>query len=392
MHGSAAVMHALAMNDDCTVDLAEREAWLIAHRTPGLGNLRLAALHERFGSMRAALAADRAMLRACGLPEALCSELAHAGRAPVAADLGWLEAAPNRHLLTLADPDYPPLLRRLENAPLVLFVEGDLNALWRAQIAIVGSRNASRSGLGIARDFAAHFARLGIVVSSGLAEGIDGAAHAACLDAGGSTIAVCGTGLDRVYPHRHRELAQRIVQQGALVSEFPIGTPPLPEHFPRRNRIIAGLALGTLVVEASLKSGSLITARLAAECGREVFAVPGSIHDPRARGCHELIRNGATLVTAAEQLVEALQPIGHELGAALRARLAAQPAPASTAASSDAGHARLLDAIGFAPTDFDSLVAATGLTAGAISSMLTALELDGHVADLGGGRYQRLAR
>lgn len=384
--------HAAAMNNDTRIDLTERDAWLIALRTPGLGNLRIAQLHERFGSLRAALDASRGALRAAGLPEAVCAELARSGRDLIRADLDWLDGAADRHVLTLADPDYPPLLRRLDDAPPLLFVEGDLNALWRAQIAMVGSRNASQHGLGTARDFARHFARLGLVVTSGLAEGIDGAAHAACLDAGGATIAVCGTGLDRVYPERHRELARRIAAQGALVSDFPIGTPPLPEHFPRRNRIIAGLALGTLVVEASLKSGSLITARLAAECGRDVFAIPGSIHEPRARGCHHLIRNGATLVTEAAEIIEALRPIGHELGDALRARLATQSAQAPVATASDAGNQRLLEAIGFAPTDFDSLVTATGLTAGAISSMLTALELDGHVADLGGGRYQRLAR
>ena len=380
------------MNHDTRIDLSERDAWLIALRTPGLGNLRIAKLHEHFGSLRAALDASRGALRASGLPDAICAELARSGRDLIRADLAWLDAAPDRHVLTLADPDYPPLLRRLEDAPPLLFVEGDLNALWRAQIAMVGSRNASQGGIGIARDFARHFARLGIVVTSGLAEGIDGAAHAACLDAGGATIAVCGTGLDRVYPDRHRELARRIIAQGALVSDFPIGTPPLPEHFPRRNRIIAGLALGTLVVEASLKSGSLITARLAAECGRDVFAIPGSIHEPRARGCHQLIRNGATLVTDAGDIIEALQPIGHELGDALRARLATQSAQAPLVVAPDAANQRLLDAIGFAPTDFDSLVTATGLTAGTISSMLTSLELDGHVADLGGGRYQRLAR
>ncbi len=183
-----------------------------------------------------------------------------------------------------------------------------------------------------------------------------------------------------------------IAEHGAIVSEFPPGTEARREHFPRRNRIIAGLSLGTLVVEASLKSGSLITARLAAECGRDVFAVPGSIHDPRARGCHQLIRNGATLVSEAHDVIEALQPIGHELGNVLRARLAAHAPTAPAAPAADAGNSMLLDAIGFAATDFDSLVAATGLTAGAISSMLMALELDGHVADLGGGRYQRLAR
>ena len=375
-----------------SLDSTERESWLIAHRTTGLGNLRLAMLHERFGSMHAALDASRAAWRAAGLPDAVCSELANSSRSVIAPDLEWLAASTQRHLLTLADPDYPPLLRRLADAPPVLFVDGDLNALWRAQIAMVGSRNASRAGCDTARDFAAHFARLGMVITSGLAEGIDAAAHVACLDAGGSTLAVCGTGLDRVYPDRHRALAARIAMQGALVSEFPIGTPPLPEHFPRRNRIIAGLTLGTLVVEASMKSGSLITARLAGEYGRDVFAVPGSIHEPRARGCHHLIRNGATLVTEAREIIEALQPIGHELGEALRARLATQVVHNDAAPEPDAANSRLLEAIGFAATDFDSLVSATGLTAGAISSMLMSLELDGHVADLGGGRYQRLAR
>jgi DNA processing protein len=371
---------------------SEHEAWLIALRTPGLGNLRIASLYQHFGSMGSALAAGRGALHGAGLPDAVCVELARAGRDLIRADLDWLAGGEQRQLLTLADADYPPLLRRLADAPPLLFVEGDLNALWRAQVAIVGSRNASRAGLGLARDFASYFARLGIVVTSGLAEGIDAAAHAACLDAGAGTVAVCGTGLDRVYPERHRALAQRIVEQGALVSDFPIGTPPLPEHFPRRNRIIAGLALGTVVVEASMKSGSLITARLAAEYGREVFALPGPVHEPRARGCHHLIRNGATLVTEAADVIEALRPLGHELGDALRARLAGAGANAPTTPPGAGGHPRLLEAIGFAPTDFDSLVAATGLTAGAISSMLMALELDGHVADLGGGRYQRLAR
>ncbi|MBP6079534.1 MAG: DNA-processing protein DprA [Xanthomonadales bacterium] len=380
------------MTHDTRIDLSERDAWLVALRTPGLGNLRIAKLYEHFGSLRAALDASRGALRAAGMPAAICAELARSGRGLIRADLDWLDAAPHRHVLTLADPDYPPLLRRLDDAPPLLFVEGDLNALWRAQIAMVGSRNASRSGLGIARDFAKHFARLGIVVTSGLAEGIDGSAHTACLDAGGATIAVCGTGLDRVYPERHRDLARRIVAQGALVSDFPIGTPPLPEHFPRRNRIIAGLTLGTLVVEASLKSGSLITARLAAECGRDVFAIPGSIHDPRARGCHHLIRNGATLVTEASEIIEALQPIGHELGDALRARLSVQAMHMPAIPAADAQELRLLDAIGFAPTDFDSLVTATGMSAAAISSMLMTLELDGQVAEVGGSRYQRLAR
>uniref|UniRef100_A0A0U1PA81 DNA processing protein DprA n=1 Tax=Mizugakiibacter sediminis TaxID=1475481 RepID=A0A0U1PA81_9GAMM len=240
-------------------------------------------------------------------------------------------------------------------------------------------------------------AAAGFVVTSGLAEGIDGAAHAAALDAGGTTVAVMGTGPDLVYPRAHRELAARIAAAGALVSEFPPGTTARPEFFPRRNRLIAGLALGTLVVQASLRSGSLITARLASEQGREVFAVPGSIHNPLARGCHRLIREGAKLVETAEEVVEELAPLARSLGLALAARLEAdaaaaprQAAPATGGWRDDPDYRRLLDALGHDPAALDELAARTGLAPAALSSMLLMLELEGVVAGLPGGRYQRL--
>lgn len=384
------------MEPSTPVDASEREAWLIALRTPGLGAVRIRRLYDAFGSLQTALAAPHGVLREAGLPEATCHALAQASRAAIRPDLDWLAAGAHRCVLTLADTDYPPLLRRIEDAPPLLFIEGDVQCLWRAQIAVVGSRNASSNGLAVARDFATQLAGLDLVVTSGLAEGIDGAAHAACLDADGRTIAVCGTGLDRVYPSRHRELARRIAVQGALVSDFPIGTPPLPEHFPRRNRIIAALALATLVVEANERSGSLITARLAAEFGREVLAIPGSIRDPRSAGCHRLIRQGATLVTCIDDVVETLTPLAGSLADGLRDRLGASPAGKAPGAqealdSLDPTSRNLWAQIDPAGTEFDELVARSGLTPGSISSILTALELEGLVANLGGGRFQKLA-
>jgi DNA processing protein len=293
------------------------------------------------------------------------------------------------------DSDFPALLRDIANAPAALFIVGDPALLWSPQIAIVGARSASASGLANARAFARAFAVAGNVVTSGMAEGIDGAAHAAALDAGGSTIAVLGTGPDQVYPRRHHALAARIAEHGALVSEFPPGTPGKPEHFPRRNRIIAGLSLGTLVIEASLNSGSLITARLAAEQGREVFALPGSIHSPLARGCHRLIRDGALLVETADEVMQQLHGIGGRLAEHLRDRLAAAPDAVSAGApggrARDPDYARLLAAVDHAPVGLDELAARTGLPIAALSSMLLVLELDGVVQPVEGGRYARSA-
>jgi DNA processing protein len=306
---------------------------------------------------------------------------AETGRAAVES---WL-AAPGNHLLRLDDPRYPDLLRQIPDPPPVLYVRGDPAALGNLQLAIVGSRNPTRGGLENARAFAAHLAGAGLTITSGLALGIDAAAHEGALAAGGTTIAVTGTGLDRVYPARHRELAHRIAGQGALVSEFPPGTPPRPAHFPQRNRIISGLSLGTLVVEAARRSGSLVTARHALEQGREVFAIPGSIHNPLARGCHALIRQGAKLVETADDILEELGA----LAVAVTADATAPDAPAG-AGELDPEYRRLLDALGHDPLPIDELVARSGLTAESVSSMLLILELQGYVAPEAGGRYARI--
>lgn len=304
-------------------------------------------------------------------------------------DLRWLEGD-NRTLLTLRDTRYPALLREIEDPPPLLFVQGDVALLEMAQLAIVGSRNPTPSGEQTAEDFARYLARAGLVITSGLAAGIDGAAHRGALAGDTPTLAVTGTGLDRVYPARHRKLAHQIAERGALISELPPGTPPLPANFPRRNRIISGLSVGTLVVEAARQSGSLITARLATEQGREVFAIPGSIHNPLARGCHALIRQGAKLVETAQDVLEELAPL-----------LGARPAPAQPEPEADAAPAprlwdqeyrQLMDALDFDPTPVDLLIQRSGLTADAVSSMLLLLELEGFVSAAPGGRYCRTGK
>jgi DNA processing protein len=262
-------------------------------------------------------------------------------------------------------------------------------------VAIVGARSASVAGMAHASAFARALAQAGFAITSGMADGIDGAAHTAALDAGASTLAVIGTGPDRVYPRKHHALARRIAAQGALISEFPPGTGARADHFPRRNRIIAGLSLGTLVVEAGLRSGSLITARLAGEQGREVFALPGSIHNPLARGCHRLIRDGARLVETAAEIIETLTPAARMLGGELAARLgsagvAASEGDTTSAASDDPAYRDLCGALGHDPATLDELVQRTGQTASALSSMLLMLELQGRVETLPGNRYQQL--
>jgi len=290
--------------------------------------------------------------------------------------------------LRLADAGYPPQLRAIADPPPVLHVLGDPAALSAPAIAIVGSREPTPAGRETAFEFARGLASAGLVVASGLAAGVDAAAHRGALEAGGRTVAVCGTGLDLVYPQANAELAARIVAQGALISEFPPGTLPLPHHFPRRNRLISGLALGVLVVEARYRSGSLITARLAADQGREGFALPGSIHNPLARGCHRLIRDGARLVETVEEVLAGLQA---DLFGALCERPA--QAPDSTAFSGGALDREakiLLNACGFEPVDVDTLVARTGFPAGSVASMLVLLELRGEVESCAGGLYCRL--
>ena len=311
------------------------------------------------------------------------------------ADLAWL-GRPGRRLVGWQDPDYPGLLRRSPGPPALLFLAGEATLAWTAQIAIVGSRHPSPGGTDRARDFAAAFAASGWTVTSGLAAGIDAAAHAGAL-ARGRTLAVVGTGLDRCYPPRNAGLAATIAEGGLLVSEHPPGTEALASHFPSRNRIIAGLSLGTLVVEAALRSGALITARQAAEAGREVFALPGSLDNPLARGCHRLIRDGAALVESPDEVVEALAPVAQALAGLLRGQLAGGPVAGPMAGSGGVGETvagpaadphGLWSALGHDPTPLDTLVERTGLTVAALAPMLLAMELEGHVVNHH-GRYAR---
>lgn len=305
----------------------------------------------------------------------------------------WLDR-PDAHLLTPADARYPALLREIASPPPQLFVRGNVAVLSLPQLAIVGSRNATPAGAETAYSFASHLAARGFCITSGLAEGIDAAAHRGALAARGRTLAVCGTGPDIVYPRQHEGLADEIVAAGgAIVSEFAPGTPVFRSNFPRRNRLISGLSVGTLVVEASVRSGALITARHAMEQGREVFAIPGSIHNPVARGCHQLIRNGAKLVETAADIVEELSGLLASLqlpDAPARGGIAVE-APDSVA-ETNTEYAELLAAMGWDPVDADSLVARSGLTIGEVSSMLLMLELQGSVRALSSGRYQRAGK
>ena len=380
---------------DIDADRPALEAWLVLLRAAGLGPAALRTLHQRHGSAPAALAAAR---RGDGGGRPLDGPSRDWLRAPARdrldADLAWL-AAPGHALLTFDAADFPPLPLEAPSPPAALFVDGNPATLWLPQVAIVGSRNASHGGLAHATTFARALGEAGFAITSGLAEGIDGAAHAAALDAGSDTVAVLGTGPDLVYPASHAGLARRVAQGGALVSEFPPGTAPHPTHFPRRNRIIAGLALGTLVVEASLRSGSLITARDAAEAGREVFAIPGSIRNPLARGCHQLIRTGARLVESAAEIIDELAPLAQRLGLRLRERLADAGAAADASPPSppaDPDQARLLAALDEDPVGIDELATRSGFGVARLASLLLLLELDGAVVSTPGGAWARRMR
>jgi DNA processing protein len=368
---------------------AAAAAWLRLLRAPGVGGVRIRELLQRHGSALAAVEAGPAAWRTAGLPAAAITALQQSDDARHEADLAWLDGR-DHHLLTCDSADFPALLARSPHAPAALFVVGSPTALWQPQIGIVGIRNPTEGGRANAADFAATLSRAGLAITSGLAEGIDTAAHAATVDAGGTTVAVMGTGPDRIYPAGQQPLARRIVAAGgALVSELPPGTGAQREHFPRRNRIIAGLSLGVLVVEAAQRSGALITARQAAEAGREVFAIPGSIHNPLARGCHRLIREGVALVETAQEIVDALGPMARELGAALRLRLAPDNTTEHAAGARDDPERTLLwRALGHDPVGMDQLASRTGLTVPVLSSMLLHMELEGRVS-VANGRYAR---
>lgn len=364
--------------------------WLKLALVQGLGPAaieRLGLDPEHWGELHQQPLAE---LRRLGLSESQARSLRQPDPEWLDSALAWLDH-PAHHLVTRIDPLYPPLLARIDDAPPVLFVNGDPGCLPAPQIAVIGSRKATRGGLDIAREFAGQLARAGLTVTSGLAAGVDGAAHQAAIDAGGTTVAVAGTGPDQVYPARHRDLALRIVDNGAVVTSFAPGVGPRAGNFPARNRIISGMSVGVLVIEAGIRSGTLITARLAGEQGREVFAVPGSIRNPQARGCHRLIRQGARLVETADELLEDIAPLVGQLAGELRARLAhsddAEQACAEPLPDSSAG--RLLEALGHDPVSVDQLIERTGMSTREISALLMELELAGRVSPQGGDRYAR---
>lgn len=406
------------------MDRLELTAWLRLTLSDGIGNTTARRLLAAFGLPQQIFLQDAAALS----PHATPAQVQALGTQPEGLDalvqttLAWLDAGaataagtPARRVLTLGDAGYPAALLETADPPLLLYLTGPEHLVWNAAgpfpaqrcLAMVGSRNPTAQGEENARQFARALRAVGLCIVSGLALGVDAAAHEGALadlpDAlpgagtpGGAaaepaTIAVVGTGLDRVYPRRNLDLARRIAQHGLLVSEYPLGTPPLAGNFPKRNRIIAGLSQGTLVVEAALASGSLITARLASEQGREVFAIPGSIHAPQSRGCHALIRQGAKLVESAQDVLEEL-PLLPAVAAAPAAAVPPGEAPQPPAAGAGSAHGSLLQALGFDPVGLDALVARTGLGAAALQAALLELELDGHVARLPGGLFQRVGR
>jgi DNA processing protein len=369
----------------------ELAGWLRLTLIPGLGDRTARQLLAAFGLPRAIFVQTAAALEQVVSPsqaQALLAEPESLAR-QVEAVSGWLHAAEppgSRNVVTLGDAAYPPGLLNIADPPLLLYVQGVLPAQWPAAIAVVGSRNPTPQGLLNSREFACSFAQAGLTVVSGLALGVDGAAHEGALDGAApgalATIAVVGTGLDRVYPRQHLALSHRIAQHGLIVSEYPLGTPPLPPNFPKRNRIISALSQGTLVVEAALKSGSLITAGQAVEQGKDVFAIPGSIHSPQSRGCHALLKQGAKLVESAQDVLEELRP---PEGPRSEARVDSQATDEAPREDS------LLSALGFDPVSLDALVARTGIAPADLQAQLLECELRGDVARLPGGLFQRIA-
>lgn len=353
--------------------------WLRLILTPGVGPGQQRQLLAAFGPPEGIYAAGHSAIAAVIGGPAARTLLDHDATPAVEVALEWLSQPGNR-LLTLGDEAYPAALLEIPDPPVALYVKGDAALLSRPSLAVVGARNATPQGEANAESFSRALSEAGLCIVSGLALGIDAAAHRGGLAGPGSTVAVIGTGADRIYPARNAALARQIAEAGVIVSEFPLGIGPLAHNFPRRNRLIAGLAQGVLVVEAALKSGSLITARLATDCGREVFAIPGSIHSPVARGCHQLIRDGAKLVETAVDILDELRLAPRE----------AAPQLDLAPVDDEGDEALVIRAMGHDPVDMDALVQRTNLTAEALYAILLALELDGRVSRLPGGRLQRL--
>jgi len=350
------------------------KTWLALSLTRGLGGENARRLLKEFGSPDAVFSASTNSLKTIVKADLAASISQGVDDEVLSPIWDWLEDS-NNHIVTLADNEYPQSLLNIPDPPLLIYVKGRLDLLNKSAIAVVGSRNATPQGMSNAEAFAKSMSNDGLCIVSGMAHGIDSAAHRGALQGPGRSIAVVGTGLDKVYPAANRDLAHELAQQGALISEFPLGTPPLAANFPRRNRLISGMSLGCLVVEASLKSGSLITARLALEQGREVFAIPGSIHAPQSKGCHALLKQGAKLVETAQDILEELDIPPNSL--------------VKPSCSEDTDVA-LIEHLGFDPVDMETLSVRSGLTVSQLSAMLLTLELDGRICALPGGLYQRI--
>jgi DNA processing protein len=368
---------------------ADALAWITLSRTPRLSVANLAGPLNAAGSAASLIRVPASRLEAAGVPLESRAYWRRAEAAPNAMEIRWLEH-PSHRIIGFIDPRFPPLLRTIRECPIALYVCGNEKLLHDPQIAVVGSRNPTAGGRDHAFEFSRSLAGAGITVTSGLAEGIDSAAHRGALAAPAPTIAVLGTGIDVIYPPGNRALFEQIADSGALVGEFPLQTPGRAVNFPQRNRIIAALALGTLVVEAARRSGSLITARLAGDYGREIFAIPGSIHNLLSQGCHQLIQQGAKLTETADDILSELN-FSRFLDASCAAPCPPQSTP-SAVAPMDKDRKILLDALGFEPTTLDTLTVRSGFDADAVSSMMLVLELEGHVQRGSAGRYARVAR
>ena len=373
----------------------ELEHWIALWRVSGIGSKYYQKLLACFDSPSHVFSSSASAITQAGLSQNLANTiLDHRNTSESAKpDIDWLLSSENNHIITIECEAYPKLLKRISDPPPILYVHGNLECLNDPQLGIIGSRNPTQSGMNSAYEFSKHLGQTGLCITSGLALGIDGMAHQGALDGHGPTIAVIATGIDRVYPAKHRDLAHKIAEKGAIVSEFPLGTPPNSRNFPRRNRIISGLSYGTLVVEAAQKSGSLITARLAMEQNREVFAIPGSIHNPLARGCHQLIRQGAKLVETAQDILEEMATL---IDISAINNTQHQTETSVTTSLSDENNTLdeeqqyLLTQMEFDPITVDELVTRTDLDAASIAAMLLILELQNYVSSSGAGTYTRL--
>jgi len=378
--------HSVIMSGPPLFGLAmKNQDWLtLAHAYVNVSELR--TLNDRFGDTEAVVRQSERQLMDAGLSEQKAKAVSSPDQGAIETALSWLDND-THHIVHYGSDEYPDMLTQQSGAPLMLFVNGDIETLHLPALAIIGSRNPTRGGVRNAVDFSRYLAKSGYTIVSGLAQGIDTAAHRGALDVKGRTIAFLGHGIDRVYPAQNYDLAHQIAANGALVSEYPLGAAPDKRHFPERNRLISGLTLGTLVIEAARRSGSLITARLAAEQGREVFALPGSIHNPLARGCHQLIRQGAKLVETAADIGAELAPLAGHLQQNAIESTDNSPSPPDV----DDDYTELRKVLSHDPTSIDELGVQSGLTIDQLSSMLLILELHGEIEALSGGRYALIA-